>query len=86
MASPTVVEQLDVIEHIRSCFVAGCVDSPLDPITLEQSEEALRDQTGAEIDDDDQAEPALIRPDHRDVSNPGPNGPIRIELATRGVL
>ena len=41
MASPTVVEQLDIIEYIRSGFVADCVDPPLDPLSLEELEEAF---------------------------------------------
>jgi hypothetical protein len=41
VATPFVVEQLDVIKDIGSCIVPGVVDFPLYPLALEQLKEAL---------------------------------------------
>lgn len=49
MAPPWVVEELDVIEHIRTCLCPICVDLPLDPLTLAQLKEALGDRVSVVV-------------------------------------
>lgn len=41
MAAPWVVEHLGIIEHIASGSFPSRIDSPLDPFTLEELEEAF---------------------------------------------
>ncbi len=41
MAAPWVLEHLDIIEHIAPGSFPGWIDSPLDPFTLEELEEAF---------------------------------------------
>lgn len=41
MPSFEVVEQFDVIEDVGPCVITRGVDTPLDPLTLEQLEEAF---------------------------------------------
>ena len=41
MSSLRVVEHLDVVEDVRTCFVVVDVDAPLDAFAFEQLEEAL---------------------------------------------
>lgn len=41
MATHRVVEHLDVVEHVRGCGGPGRVDPPLDPLLLQDAEEAL---------------------------------------------
>ncbi len=40
MGPLTIVKPLDVVKHIRACFIPGPVTHPVDPLTLEQAEEA----------------------------------------------
>lgn len=41
MATFRVVEHLDVIEHIRPCFVTVSIDTALNALTFQELEEAL---------------------------------------------
>ena len=49
MATHRVVEHLDVVEHVRGCGGPGRIDSPLDPLLLQDAEEALGHRVVVEV-------------------------------------